>query len=91
MVSTETAVQDFIIFLLTLFVNPEILENTERRYFQAVTVMYIKVYICGIEMSHRIHFWNQISLKMLIFWQNGKKSPPPFFFGKKKFLDRLQK
>ena len=31
-------------------------------------------------MSQRIHFWYHILLKMMIFWQNGKKS----LFGKKK-------
>ena len=49
--------------------------------------MYIKVYIFGMEMSQKIHFWCQILLKMSIFWQNGKKS----LFWFKKFLDSLQK
>ena len=35
--------------------------------------MYIKVYISGMEISQRIHFWYQILLKMLTFWENGKK------------------
>ena len=35
--------------------------------------MYIKVYIFGMEMSKRIHFWYQILPKMMIFlWENGK-------------------
>ena len=42
--------------------------------------MYIKVYIFGIEMSQRIHFWYQILLKLTIFWENGKKN---YFFGNK--------
>ena len=33
-----------------------------------------------MEMSQKIHFWYQITLKMMIFWENDKKSP---FFGKK--------
>ena len=47
--------------------------------FQTITVMYIKVYISGMEMSQRIHFWYQFFLKMMIFWENGKKH----FFGQK--------
>ena len=43
--------------------------------------MYIKVYISGMEMSQRIHFWYQILLKMMILWENGKKKP--HFFGQK--------
>ena len=35
--------------------------------------MYVKVYIFGIEMSQRIHFWYQNLLKITIFWENGKK------------------
>ena len=64
-------------------VNPEILENKERRNFWTITVMYIQVYIFEMEMSQRIHFWYQISLKISIFWQNGKKNPTflvNFFF-----------
>ena len=33
-----------------------------------------------MEMSQRIPFWYQISIKMFIFWENHKKS----LFGKKK-------
>ena len=40
----------------------------------------MKVYISGMEMSQKIRFWYQILLKMLIFWENGKKS---LFFGQK--------
>ena len=32
-------------------VNAEILENKERRNFWTITVMYIKVYTFGMEMS----------------------------------------
>ena len=32
-----------------------------------------------MEMCQKIHFWYQILPKMLIFWENGKKT----FFGKK--------
>ena len=32
-----------------------------------------------MEMSQRIHFWYQILPKMLIFWENGRKS----LFGQK--------
>ena len=55
--------------------------------FQTITVMYInfKVYISAMEMSQRIHFWYQILLKMLIFWENGKK-----LFGQK-FLWQAKK
>ena len=35
--------------------------------------MNIKVYIFGMEMSQRLHFWYEILLKMVIFWENGKK------------------
>ena len=61
--------------------------------------MYINVYIFGMEMSQRIHFWYQILLKMTIwgeihFWyqfllkmtifgENGKKILLLFFFLKK--------
>ena len=45
--------------------------------FQTITVMYLKVYIFGMEMSQRIHFWLQIFLKMMIFLKNGKNH----FFG----------
>ena len=33
-----------------------------------------------MKMSQRIHFWYQILLKMLIFWENGKKSLFAQFF-----------
>ena len=39
----------------------------------------MKVYNSGMEMSQRIHFWYQILLKMMIFWENGKKT----LFGQK--------
>ena len=42
--------------------------------FQTITLMYIKVYISGIKMSQKIRFWYQILLKVLFFWENGKKS-----------------
>ena len=42
--------------------------------------MYIKVYISGMEMSQRIHFWYQFLLKMLLFLENGKKT---HFLGQK--------
>ena len=29
--------------------------------------MHIKVYICGMEMSHSIYFWYQIVLKRIFF------------------------
>ena len=37
-------------------VNPEIVKNIARCNFLIITVMYIKVYISGMEMSQRIHF-----------------------------------
>ena len=46
--------------------------------------MYIKVYISGMEMSQRIHFRYQILLKIMIFWENGKKKN--HFFGQKIFV-----
>ena len=56
-------------------VNPNFFENIWSAVtFQTIAVMYIKVYISGMQMSQRIHFWYQILLKMLIFWENGKKS-----------------
>ena len=61
-------------------INPEIVKNIARCNFLSIIVMYIKVYISGIEMSQRIHFWYQIWPKMLIFWENGKKH----FFGRNK-------
>ena len=39
-----------------------------------------------MEMSQRIHFWYQILLKMLIFWENGKKS----LFLVTNFFDKLK-
>ena len=33
------------------------LKHIECCNFQTITVMYIKVYISGMEMSQRIHFW----------------------------------
>ena len=54
-------------------VNPGILENKERRNFWTITVMYIQEYI--FEMSLRIYFWYQISLKILFFLTKGQKWP----------------
>ena len=57
-------------------VNPEIVKNIARCNFLIVTVMYIKVYISGMEISQRMRFWYQILLKLLFLcWENGKKSP----------------
>ena len=47
----------------------------------------MEVYIFGMEMSQRIHFLHQMLLKMMIFWENGKK----ISILVKKFLDSLQK
>ena len=55
--------------------------------FQTITVMYIKVYISGMEMSQRIHFRYQILLKMMIFWENGKQNT----FLVKVFCEKLTK
>ena len=55
------------------------LKHIECCNFQIITEMYIKVYISGMEMSQRIHFWYQILRKMMIFWENGKK---PLFWSK---------
>ena len=49
--------------------------------------MYVKIYISGMEMSQRIHFWYQILPKIAIFWENGKK----ITFLAKKFCDKLKK
>ena len=69
-------------------VNPEIVKNIARCKFLNITVMYIKVYISGMEMSQRIHFWHQSLLKMLgFFWENGKK----ITFLVKKNCDKLKK
>ena len=38
----------------------------------------MKVYISGMEVSQKIHFWYQILPKMLIFWESDKKK---HFFG----------
>ena len=57
-------------------VNPDIVKNIARYNFQIATVMYIKVYIFGVEMSQRIYFWYQILLKMLFFEKMAKN---PFF------------
>ena len=43
--------------------------------------MNINVYIFGMEMSQRIHFWYQISLKMSIVWKT--KGIKNHIFGKK--------
>ena len=40
-----------------------------------------------MEMSQRIRFWYQILLKMVIFWENGKK----ITFLVKNFCDKLKK
>ena len=48
--------------------------------------VYIKVYISGMEMSQRIRVWYQILPKMLISWENGKKS----LFWFKKNCDKLK-
>ena len=42
-----------------------------------------------MEMSQRIHFWYQILLKMLIFWENAKKKKKHFFG--QKFLWQAKK
>ena len=53
-------------------VNPEIVKNITRCNFLIITVMYIKVYISGMEMSQRIHFLYQILLKVLMRkWQKN--------------------
>ena len=62
-------------------------KHIESCNFQTIIVMYIKVYISGMEMSQRIHFWYQILQKMLIFWENGKK---PHFW-QNIFCDKLKK
>ena len=41
-------------------VNPEIVKNIASCNFLIITLMYIKVYISGMEMSQRIRFWYQI-------------------------------
>ena len=69
-------------------VNPIFLKHIKCCNFQTITVMYIKVYIFWMEISHRINFWYHILLKMLFFfcWENGKKS----LFGQK-FLWQAKK
>ena len=56
--------------------KPEIVKNIASCYsnFLIITMMYIKVYISGMEMSQRVRFWNQILPKIVVFWGNGKKS-----------------
>ena len=39
------------------------LKHIECCNFQTISVMYIKVYISGMEMSQRIYFWYQMLLK----------------------------
>ena len=67
-------------------VNLNFLKHIKSCNFQTITVMYIKVYISGMKMSQRTHFWYQILLKMLLFKENGKKH----FLGKN-FCDMLKK
>ena len=50
-----------------------VLKHTGCCNFQTIIVMYINVYISGMKMNQRFHFWYQILLKILIFWGNGKK------------------
>ena len=54
-------------------VNPEIVKNIACCYFLIITVMYIKVYISGMEMSLRILLISDFT-KNADFWENGKKS-----------------
>ena len=42
--------------------------NIECCNLKTILVMYIKVYISGMEMSQKIHFCYQILLKMLFFF-----------------------
>ena len=58
----------------SLIKDLKILKHIECCNFQIIAEMYIKVYISGMEMSQRIRFWYQILLKMMIFWENGKKT-----------------
>ena len=53
-------------------VNPEIVKNIARCNFLIITVIYIKVYISGMEVSQRICFWYQILLKILCFEKIAK-------------------
>ena len=54
-------------------VNPEIVKNIARCNFLIITVMFIKVYISGIEMSQRIRFWYGIWQKNTDFFEKMKK------------------
>ena len=63
------------------------LKHIECCNFQTITVMYIKVYISGMEMSQRIHFWYQILLKMMIFF--FEKMAKKTLFWSKIFCDKL--
>ena len=49
--------------------------------------MYVKVYISGVEMSQKIHFWHKILLKWRFLKKMAKKE---ITFLVKKFLDSLQ-
>ena len=55
-------------------VNPEIVKNIARCNLLIITVMYIKVYISGMEMSQRIHFWYQIYQLCWFFEKMAKKN-----------------
>ena len=46
------------------------------------------MYIFGMQMSQRIHFWYQILLKIKIFWKQKAKN---HLLVKKKVLNSLQK
>ena len=73
-------------------VNPEIVKNIARYNFLIITVMYIKVYISGMEMSQKIHLWYQrypIWPKMLIFEKIAKKQQQQHFLVKKN-CDKLK-
>ena len=59
--------------MLTGVWTQHFMKHIECCNFQTITVMYKKLYISGIGMSQRIHFWYQIVLKMMISWGNGKK------------------
>ena len=54
-------------------VNHEILKFIARCNFWTFSLIYIEVNSFGIKISHRIHFWYQMSPKMLIFWKNHQK------------------
>ena len=71
-------------------VNPGIVKNIKRSNFLIITVMYIKVYISGVQMSQSIHFDIKFYKKLVFclcfvlfrfcfcfvffFGENGKKS-----------------